>query len=213
MPRHGKPSVVPASPVGAPPAAVTSTMGFPEISVIIAVRDHEDLIGHQAKAVASHLRSLGRTFEVIAVNDGSRDNSLPILELLAARLPELRVVRASAAGRAYQRGALEANGAILLLVGDPRRMPLAPLGWALSRIAAGRDAVMLRSRYVVGRTLAIVPVIAKVPGPGPVFERVFERLSERREPRVRLEVVGARPPARGTTARLLDPLLRFLTAS
>jgi glycosyltransferase involved in cell wall biosynthesis len=119
------------------PAAASN----PEISVVIAVRDHEDRVGHQVKDVASHLRSLGRSFEVIAVNDGSRDNSLPILELLAARLPELRVVRANAAGRAFQRGAVEARGSILLLLGQGERMSLAPLGWALARIAAGRDAV------------------------------------------------------------------------
>jgi glycosyltransferase involved in cell wall biosynthesis len=181
----------------------------PEVSVIMAVRDHEDRVGHQVKEVASHLRSLGRTFEVIAVNDGSRDNSLSILELLAARLPELRIVRASAAGRAYQRGAVEARGSILLLLGQVERVSLAPLGWALARIAAGRDAVMLRGRYVVGRTLAIVPVIARVPGPSPLFERLFERRAQH----LRIDVAGSRSPARSATARLLGPVLRFLTVS
>lgn len=188
------------------PAAASN----PEVSVVMAVRDHEDRVGHQVKEVASHLRSLGRTFEVIAVNDGSRDNSLSILELLAARLPELRVVRASAAGRAYQRGAVEARGSILLLLGEVERMSLAPLGWALARIAAGRDAVMLRGRYVVGRTLAVVPVIARVRGPSPLFERLFERRAQH----LRIDVVGSRSPApRSATARFLDPVLRFLTVS
>ena len=189
--------------------AVPAAASNPEISVVVAVRDHEDRIGHQVKEVASHLRSLGRTFEVIAVNDGSRDNSLSILELLGARLPELRVVRASAAGRAYQRGAVEARGSILLLLGQGERMSLAPLGWALARLAAGRDAVMLRGRYVVGRTLAIVPVIARVRGPSPIFERLFERRAQH----LRIDVVGARSPVQSATARLLDPVLRFLTVS
>jgi len=188
---------------------VSAAASNPEISVVVAVRDGEDRIGHQVKEVASHLRSLGRTFEVIAVNDGSRDNSLPILELLAARLPELRIVRADAAGRAYQRGVVEALGSILLLLGQAERISLAPLGWALARIAAGRDAVMLRGRYVVGRTLAVVPVIARVRGPSPLFERLFERRAQH----LRIDVVGSRSAVQSATARLLDPVLRFLTVS
>lgn len=190
-----------------------SPTSAPDVSVILPVRDHEDVVGHQVKAVTSHLRSLGRTCEVIAVNDGSRDNSLPILELLAARQPELRVVRASAAGRAFQRGAVEANGGILLLVADLSRVPLAPMGWALSRLTAGRDAVMLRGRYVVGRTVTTSRLVARAPGPGPAFERLFERLSDRREPGLWLDVVGSRPPAGPPAGRLLGPLLRFLTVS
>ena len=217
MSRRDRPQIAASSTVSSskPPskAPVPSPSSGPEVSVILPVGDHEDLVGHQVKAITSHLRSLGRTCEVIAVNDGSRDNSLPILELLAARTPELRVVRARAAGRAFQRGAVEAKGGILLLVVDLNRLPLAPIGWALSRLAAGRDAVMLRGRYVVGRTVATSRLVARAPGPGPAFERLFERLSDRREPGLWLDVVGSRMPAAPVTGRLLGPLLRFLTVS
>ena len=212
MSRRDRPPIAASSKTHSK-AAATSPSAGPEVSVILPVGNHEDLVGHQVKAVTSHLRSLGRTCEVIAVNDGSRDNSLPILELLAARLPELRVVRASAAGRAFQRGAVESNGGILLLVVDPNRLPLAPLGWALSRLASGRDAVMLRGRYVVGRAVATSRLVARAPGPGPAFERLFERLSDRREPGLWLDVVGSRMPPPSASGRLLGPLLRFLTVS
>ena len=62
---------------------------------------------------------------------------------------------------------------------------------------------------VVGRTLAIVPVIARVRGPSPLFERLFERRAEH----LRIDVVGSRSPVQSATARLLDPVLRFLTVS
>ena len=212
MSRRDRPPIAASSKVHSKPLAPSPSSG-PDVSVILPVRDHEDLVGHQVKAVTSHLRSLGRTCEVIAVNDGSRDNSLPILEVLAARLPELRVVRASAAGRAFQRGAVEANGRTLLLVVDPNRLPLAPIGWALSRLTAGRDAVMLRGRYIVGRTVAMSRLVARAPGPGPALEKLFERLSDRREPGLCLDVVGSRVPTRPATGRLLAPLLRFLTVS
>jgi len=88
----------------------------PEISFIIAVRDDEERIGHLVQAICAHVRSLGRTFEIVAVNDGSRDNSLPMLELLAARTPELRIRRTREAGRAFLRGSAQAAGGVLVLL-------------------------------------------------------------------------------------------------
>src|SRR4051812_25859733 len=129
----------------------------PDISVVLAVRDDEELVGHQVRALTSHLTALGRTFEIVAVNDGSRDNSLPMLELLAARTPELRILRADVSGRAFLRGTAEARGAVLVLLEAGRTVSLAPLGWALSRLAAGREAVILRSRYIVARRLLALP--------------------------------------------------------
>jgi len=181
----------------------------PEISVVIAVRDDEERIGHRVNALAIHLRALGRTFELVAVNDGSRDNTLSMLELLAARVPELRVIRASSAGRAYMRGAAEAHGSVLILMDAARPISLAPLGWALSRLAGGRDAVIFRGRYVVARLRPVLPVIARASGPGVLFERVFERRAQA----LQLDVVGSRPAPSSATARLLAPVLRFLTAS
>ena len=50
----------------------------PELSVVVAVGDQEDSIGHLIRNVAAHLSSLGRTFELLIVNAGCSDNSLSI---------------------------------------------------------------------------------------------------------------------------------------
>jgi hypothetical protein len=194
-----------------PHSAVRSTARstpFPEISVVLAVHDDEERIGHQVKAIAFHLRSLGRPFEILGVNNGSRDNSLSILALLAARVPELRVIQTSAAGRAFLQGATQANGTLLIMLDASRSLSLAPLGWALSRIAAGRDAVILRDRYVVARLRPVLPVLARASGPGLLFERVFERRAQA----LGIDVVGSRRAQKGATAFLLAPVLRFLAA-
>ena len=190
------------------PSQPTRAVSAPEISVIVAVQDDEERIGHQVKAIAGHLRALGRSFEIVAVNNGSRDNSLSILELLAARLPELRVMRAAAGGRAFLRGAEQAAGTLVVLMNAGRRAALAPLGWALSRIAAGRDAVILRDRYVVARLRPVLPVLARASGPGLLFESVFERRAQA----MGLDVVGSRAVQKGATSFLLAPVLRFLAA-
>ncbi len=179
-----------------------------EVSVVLSIRDDEELIGHQVRAIASHLGSLGRSFEIVAVNDGSRDNSLAMLELLAARTPALRVVRANAAGRAFLRGASEARGEVIVLCAASRPLFLGALGWALGRLGAGREAVILRGRYIVARRLLALPVIVRATGPGLLFERVFEQ----RARDLGIDVVGSRPAEHGGVARLLAPVLRFLAA-
>ena len=179
-----------------------------DVSVVLAVRDDEELIGYQVRAIATHLTSLGHSFEIVAVNDGSRDNSLPMLELLATRVPELRIVRASAAGRAFLRGTAEARGVVVVLAEASRPLSLAPLGWALSRLAAGREAVILRGRYIVARRLTSLPIIARASGPGLLFERIFER----RARDIGVDVIGSHPAPTGRASRLLAPVLKFLAA-
>ncbi len=76
----------------------------PEISVVIAVGNHEDSIGHEIRSIAVHLGRLGRPFEILAVNNGSSDNSFSIVNLLVATVPELRVLGREAAGRPFLRG-------------------------------------------------------------------------------------------------------------
>jgi hypothetical protein len=150
----------------------------PEISVVLAVRNDEDRVGYQIRSVARHLRSLGQSFEIVAINDGSSDNSVSIATLLAASVPELRVVSRNAAGRAFLRGTAEARGRVVVLLEAQKSVSFAPLGWALSRIAAGREAVILRGRYIVARRLMALPVIVRASGPGLFFEHVFERRAQ-----------------------------------
>jgi hypothetical protein len=178
----------------------------PELSVVIAVGDQEDSIGHLVRHVAAHLTSLGRRFEILIVNSGCSDNSLSIASLLAGTMPELEVLARDAAGRAFLRGTSEARGGVVVLLDASKPLSLAPLGWALGRLAAGRDAVVLRGRYVVARRLAVLPVIVRAAGPGVLFEAVFERRAQE----LGIDIVGSRP--RRPVPLLLRPVLRFLAA-
>jgi len=178
----------------------------PEISVVISVGNQEESIGHLIRRVAAHLQRLGRPFEILAVNAGSSDNSLSIAAILAGSLRELRVLSRDAGGRPFLRGASEARGEVLVLLEAGKTVSLAPLGWALSRLAGGRDAVVLRGRYVVARRLAALPVIVRASRPGLFFEALFERRAQE----LGIDVVGSRP--RRPTPLLLRPVLRFLAA-
>jgi hypothetical protein len=178
-----------------------------DVSVVLAIRDDEDTVGHQLRSVTAHLRSLGLAFEIVAVNDGCRDNSLSIANLLTAQIPELRILRADMSGRAFLRGAAEARGGVLILLDASHPVSFAPLGWALSRLAAGREAVILRGRYIVARRLLALPVIVRATGRAALFERTFER----RARRLGIDVVGTRPRPL-VAPGFLAPVLRFLAA-
>jgi len=186
----------------------------PELSVVVAVGDQEDSIGHLIRNVAAHLSRLGRTFEILIVNAGCSDNSLSIASVLAGngsgkgsgKIPEIEVLARDSGGRAFLRGTSEARGDVIVLIDAGKPVSLAPLAWALSRIAAGRDAVVLRGRYIVARRLAVLPVIVRAAGPGVLFEAVFERRAQE----LGIDIVGSRP--RRPLPLLLRPVLRFLAA-
>ena len=177
----------------------------PLLSVVIAVREAEETIGRDVRQMAQHLRAAGVSFEILAVNDGCCDNSLAVLRLLATQVPELRLCVGDARGRAFIRGASEAQGQTIALVdSQDGSLPLAALGWALSRLDH-KDAVVFRGRCVVGRRLPTLPAIIKSRGRGDLFERSFERAAQS----LTVDVVGTRArPAGG----LLAPVLRFLAA-
>ena len=178
----------------------------PDVSVVLAIRNDEEMVGHQIRSVARHLRELGRHFEIVAVNDGSSDNSISIATLLCADIPELRILSRNVAGRAFLRGTSEARGAVVVLLEAGRAVSFAPIGWALSRLAAGREAVILRGRYIVARRLLALPVIVRASGPGLLFEHVFERRAQE----IGVDVVGSHP--KRPMPFLLRPVLRFLAA-
>jgi glycosyltransferase involved in cell wall biosynthesis len=178
---------------------------IPDLSVVIAIADVEETVGRDVRRLAEHLKSQGIAFEIVAADDGSRDNSWAVLALLQAAIPELRLLPGSA-GRAFIRGVAEANGRTVVLWDASRAgaLPLAAFGWALSRIASGKHAVILRGRCVVADRLGALAALIGATGRGDLWERSFER----RAAHLDLDVVGTRPRRPG----LLAPVLRFLAA-
>ena len=179
---------------------------LPDVSVVLAVRNVEDVIGSGTRRVVEHLRELDRPFEVVGVNAGSWDTSFKVLRLLAAQVPELRLIEKDLSARAFIRGVSEARGPAVVMM-DAGHLPgsLSPLGWTLSRLDRGTEAVVVRGRWITARRLPALPAIARSRGVGEVFERCFER--EARD--LNVEVVGT---ARRAPSGLLAPVWRLLAA-
>lgn len=97
----------------------------PEISVVVPVHDEAGAAGPLAREIAAAFA--GRSYEMIFVDDASRDTTLAELRALQAELPALRVLgHGSNAGqsRAVRTGVLAARGAIVVtLDGDGQNPP------------------------------------------------------------------------------------------
>ena len=64
----------------------------PEISVVIPVLDEKENVGPLTEELLQGLRGFGRSFEIIFVDDGSRDGTTDLLRELAAGTPEVGLI-------------------------------------------------------------------------------------------------------------------------
>lgn len=116
-----------------------------EISVVIPVYNEEESVRLLHQKVVDALDPVGRSFEVIFVDDGSKDRSFEILEQMAAEDPRVVVVKfrrnagqtpAMAAGIDYARGTM-----LVTMDGDLQNDP-ADVPMMLEKIEEGYDLVV-----------------------------------------------------------------------
>lgn len=185
-----------------------------DLTAVVVCRDDDEVCGHTIRRISAHARSLGLRAEILAVDEGSADNTVPLLQLLRRELPELEVVTGAAPGRGFVRGAALARGRALLLVDARSDAPLAALGFALERLAQKRDAVLVGGRYLVlhrTRTLRAHSALTHRRDP-----RELERRLSRRARALGLAVDVAAAPRRGPFAvfrRLRQAILAPLAGS
>ena len=117
----------------------------PEISVVVPVHDEQGAAGPLAREIAQAFA--GRSFEMVFVNDASKDGTLAELEALKAELPMLRVVNhAKNAGqsRAVRSGILAARAPIIVtLDGDGQNPPADAPRLADALIAAPPEVALI----------------------------------------------------------------------
>jgi glycosyltransferase involved in cell wall biosynthesis len=115
-----------------------------ELSVVVPVHDEQDNVERLYEALMPRLEELGRSFEVIVVDDGSRDETYPRLVRLAAADERLKLVElrrnygqtaAMAAGFDHARGEV-----IIPMDGDLQNDP-ADIARLLEKIDEGYDVV------------------------------------------------------------------------
>lgn len=127
-----------------PRGDMTDHLQVPELSVIIPVFNEEDSLERLHAKVVESMTPLGKTWELILVDDGSKDSSFKILQKIAASDYRVKVVRfvrnfgqtaALAAGIDYARGEI-----IIPMDADLQNDP-ADIARLLSKIDEGFDCV------------------------------------------------------------------------
>jgi hypothetical protein len=147
-----------------------------DVSVVMPFADDEDRVGVLARRVAAYLRAQKLSFEVLAADEGSGDNSVLVLSLVAAEVPELRVIR-STPHHGCSAGASVARGRTIWFV-DPTRADasLAPFGRAHDRLVGGAaDVIAIDGRWVVCRRSRAWRALASLRGRAAVFDRRLVR--------------------------------------
>jgi hypothetical protein len=126
-----------------------------DVSVILPFGDDEEFVGIAVRRTAEHLRGLGLSFEILAVDEDSADNSHAVLALLRGEIPELRVTHASARGRGIDVGAGRAQGTLLVVASpDVASASLDGVGEACRRLLANEgDAEVALTRYTVAHRI------------------------------------------------------------
>ena len=117
---------------------------IPDISVVVPVHNEQGAAGPLAREIADAFA--GRSYEMVFVDDASRDDTLAELRGLMSELPALRVLSHSAnAGqsRAVRTGVLAARGAIVVTLDGDGQNPPADAPKLADLLAASPSTVAL----------------------------------------------------------------------
>jgi glycosyltransferase involved in cell wall biosynthesis len=146
------------------------------ISVVVPARNEEATIAAVVERSFQAFNELGRTGEVLVVNDGSTDATAAVLTELQARYPHLRVFtqrRSRGMTAALQRMFTASQGEIVILVAPGRETAASAPNKALSLLVSTEKIVLMAThdpilalmaeRRLVIRNGGILKVIATTP--------------------------------------------------
>jgi len=116
----------------------------PKLSVVVPVYNEQDNIPILYERLNATLRELGNEYEIVLVNDGSRDGSLMLLRRLAAAHPEVKVLdlkRNSGQTAALMCGIDYSTGDIIIPIDADLQNDPADIPRLLEKLAEGYDVV------------------------------------------------------------------------
>jgi glycosyltransferase involved in cell wall biosynthesis len=141
----------------------------PALSIVLPVYDEGRTLEATFGALLPFLDGLGRTFEVVCVNDGSTDDSAAKLARAAERDPRVRVLdlsRNRGKGAAVRAGMLAARGDLALFMDADLSTPLEEIPRALGALESGYDVVLGNRRSPGSRITRRQPKLREFFGRG-----------------------------------------------
>lgn len=150
-------------------AATTTTVARPlplvaatalDVSIVIPAYNEEARIAPTIAKTAALLATTSLRWEIVVVDDGSKDGTVALCERLAAELPGLRVLATSpnrGKGHAVRVGMLAAHGRVRVMCDADGSMPATELPRLLGPIASGTCTIAIGSRYAGGAAIERQP--------------------------------------------------------
>jgi undecaprenyl-phosphate 4-deoxy-4-formamido-L-arabinose transferase len=117
---------------------------IPEISVVIPIFNEAASLEDLYDRLTRTLKTIGRPYEILFVDDGSQDGSMDLLRLVHARDPDVRVVRLNrnyGQHAAVFAGMERARGAVVVTLDGDLQNPPEEIPVLLNQIDAGHDVV------------------------------------------------------------------------
>jgi glycosyltransferase involved in cell wall biosynthesis len=113
------------------------------VSVVMPAYQEEALLASAVRSVVDGLRAASADFDVVVVENGSRDRTWEVAQQLAAELPEVRVLQHPEPdyGRALRAGFLAATRDVVVNF-DVDYFDLGFLQRAVAKVAEGADVVV-----------------------------------------------------------------------
>jgi dolichyl-phosphate beta-glucosyltransferase len=124
-----------------------------DLTLVIPAYNEELRLLPTLERLHAHLSTRPMSYEILVVDDGSRDATCEVVEVAAARLPNIVLVRQRpnrGKGAAVRRGMFAARGRIRVMWDADCSMPPEELPRLLAPIVAGRAEIAIGSRYAEG---------------------------------------------------------------
>ncbi len=121
----------------------------PTISIVIPAYNEAKRITQTIETIRRYLSEMGQPAEVIVVNDGSEDATVPIVEKLCLHWDQLRLIQNPGnygKGFAVKNGTLAAKGEIVLFTDADLSAPISEMPKLLNPIRDGECDVSFGSR-------------------------------------------------------------------
>ena len=141
-------------------------MTSPDLSVIIPAYNEEALIVSTLDCLHSYLSRRPESFEILVVDDGSRDQTVDVVQQLQVNTDQVRLLvnpQNRGKGFSIQRGVLESRGQIIIFTDADLPYELDAIEGFLQALHNGCD-LAIGSRVLPGSAVRGVPMLRYVAG-------------------------------------------------
>lgn len=141
-----------------------------DLTIVVPAYNEELRLAATIETFIDYLKRHSWEYELIIVNDGSKDHTEQVIEQLAAKYPQVRginLAKNSGKGKATQTGMLAAKARLILLADADKSTPITELNKLLPCIDRDGYDLAIGSRYETEDQLVTPP---------PLMRRIVSRL-------------------------------------